>query len=77
MFRLSFEYYTQYDNDEIHISYCVPYTYTQLGEFLQKLTSRPETKQFMKISKLCTSLGGLEVPLMVVHHGLDEAKEEE
>ena len=77
MFRLSFESYTQYDNDEIHISYCVPYTYTQLGEFLQKLTSRPETKQFMKISKLCTSLGGLEVPLMVVHHGLDEAKEEE
>ena len=58
------------------MAYCVPYTYTQLGDFLQRLTNRPETKQFLKISKLCTSLGGLEVPLMIVHQGLEEAKEE-
>lgn len=70
MFRLSFEYYTPYDEDEIQIAYCVPYTYSQLGDFLQRLSRRSETKQFLKISKLCNSLGGLEVPMLVVHEGL-------
>jgi hypothetical protein len=72
MFRLSFEFYTQYEDDEVQIAYCIPYTYTMLSEFLLGLTSRPDTKSFLKISKLCTSLGGLEVPLVLVHQGLDE-----
>ena len=59
MFRLSVELYTPYDDDELHIAYCIPYTYTQLGEFLQKLASRSATRSFLKVSKLCTSLGGL------------------
>jgi cytosolic carboxypeptidase protein 2/3 len=72
MFRLSFELYTQYEQDEVQIAYCIPYTYTRLSEFLLQLSSRPETKPFLKISKLCTSLGGLEVPLVLVHQGLEE-----
>jgi hypothetical protein len=57
----------------MQISYCIPYTYSRLIEFLQGLSSRPDTKQFLKISKLCNSLGGLEVPLIIIHHGLEEA----
>lgn len=45
-------------------------------EFIQGLTNKPEAKQYLKISKLCNSLGGLEVPLIIIHHGLEEAVEE-
>jgi hypothetical protein len=30
----------------------------------------------LKISKLCNSLGGLEVPLVLIHQGLEEEKAE-
>jgi murein tripeptide amidase MpaA len=61
----------------VQLAYCIPYTYSRLGEFLQGLSSRPEAKQFLKISKLCSSLGGLEVPLLVVHQGLEDCEQEE
>lgn len=70
MYRLTFEYYTQYEDDEVQIAYCIPYTYTKLGEFLLQLSSKPETKSFLKVTKLCNSLGGLEVPLVIIHQGL-------
>ena len=75
-YRLSFQYYTQYEDDEIQISYCVPYSYTRLGQFLGKLSAKSKTKDFLKISKLCNSLGGLEVPLIIVHQGLEEVTEQ-
>jgi hypothetical protein len=56
------------------MAYCIPYTYSRLGEFLKQLTVKPENKTYLKISKLCHSLGGLEVPLIIVHQGLDEQK---
>ena len=31
MYRLSFELYSNYDDDEMEIAYCVPYTYTRLS----------------------------------------------
>lgn len=33
-YRLSFEYKFEYANDEVHFSYCIPYTYSQLLAFL-------------------------------------------
>lgn len=75
MYRLSFELYSGYDDDEIHIAYCVPYSYTRLGEFLGRMSSKGERKQFLKVGKLGNSLGGLEVPLIIVHQGLEEDKE--
>lgn len=70
-YRLSFEFYTNYEDDEVQIAYCIPYTYSRLGEFLQKLTVRPDARNFLKVSKLCHSLGGLEVPLLIIHQGLE------
>ena len=77
MYRLSFELYSNYDDDEMHIAYCVPYSYTRLGEFLGRMSAKNESKQFLKVGKLGNSLGGLEVPLIIVHQGLEEAKEME
>jgi hypothetical protein len=31
MFRLSFELYSQYEEDEMQIAYCIPYTYSRLS----------------------------------------------
>ena len=54
----------------------MPYSYTKLGEFLGRLSAKARTKDFLKISKLCNSLGGLEVPLMIIHQGLEETTEQ-
>lgn len=29
-YKLSFDYYTEYQNDQIQIAYCIPYPYTRL-----------------------------------------------
>ena len=65
-YKLSYEYYTDYENDEIFMAYCVPYTYTKLTKFLCSLSEKIEGtsgvkdgKGILKMSKLCTTLGGL------------------
>ena len=34
---LSFDYETQYEDDEIQICYSIPYTYSRLTSFIQKM----------------------------------------
>ena len=48
------------------MAYCVPYTYTKLTKFLCSLSEKIEGtsgvkdgKGILKMSKLCTTLGGL------------------
>ena len=63
------------------MAYCIPYTYSQLTHYLQNLTRKHISKSifileqgFLTISKLCNSLGGLEVPLLIIH---DKSSSEE
>ena len=37
MFRLTFQYQPEYDNDVVQMAYSIPYTYTKLQQFLQRL----------------------------------------
>ena len=37
MFRLTFQYQPEYENDTIQVAYSIPYTYNQLQQFLQRL----------------------------------------
>ena len=39
-FKLSIEYTTEYDDDELQLSYCIPYSYTNLTEFLSSLKEK-------------------------------------
>ena len=84
-FKLSFEYYTEYAEDEVQFSYCIPYTYTDLSETLHSLKKISESKifsysesnhKFLQINKLCSSLGGLEVPLLIIHQESNWQNEE-
>jgi len=59
MYRLTFEIYTSFEDDTIQIAYCIPYTYSQLTNFLHTQSKKAEGKGYLKISKLCNSLGGL------------------
>lgn len=64
---MSFEYTFEYDDDEVQFAYCVPYTYSHLLKFINQLTNKYGDSGYLKVSKLCNSLGALEVPLLTIH----------
>lgn len=43
----------------------MPYEYCHLTRWIEQLAAR--SGSYLKVSKLCTSLGGLEVPLLTIH----------
>ncbi len=36
-YTLSFEYLTEFEDDVIEFAFCVPYTYTQMQQFIEDL----------------------------------------
>ncbi len=67
-FTLSFEYVTEYDNDEIQFAYCIPYEYTRMI----KLVYSFQTNKNVQIENLCYSLSGVQVPLLTITDPSDE-----
>lgn len=67
-FCLSFQYTFKYDNDDVQIAYCVPYTYTDLLDFLKEQSSLEYVKasNILREEKLCSSLSGVEVPMLTI-----------
>lgn len=45
-YKLSFEYSTIYDNDIVQMAYCVPYTYTDLKDYLELKRKKCEARKF-------------------------------
>lgn len=64
---MTFDYTFEYDDDEVQFAYCVPYDYTTLMKWIEQLSLRCADAGFLKVSKLCCSLGALEVPLLTIH----------
>ncbi len=61
------------------MAYCIPYTYTELISYLKilqkKLASTSSfisAKQFFTLTKLCNSLGGIEIPLIIIHENYNK-----
>ena len=64
MYMLEFEYLFQFDQDDVYFSYCIPYSYSKLVYTLQVLKNN--TEDIFQEGKLCSSLSGLDVPLLTV-----------
>jgi len=65
---LSFVYEFQFPEDKTFFSYCFPYDFSKLVDFIstQKQTVRNLGGDFLKENVLCQSLGGVDVPLLTI-----------
>lgn len=65
-FTMTFTYEFPEDNDTVHFAYSVPYTYTQLKEYLRDLEADPLRSQFMTRKSLCRTLAGNKCDYLTV-----------
>lgn len=64
---LSFTYTLgKQDRDTIYFSFCYPYTFSRLTQFLKELHIDCQPRDCMKEAMLCKSLSGLTVPILTV-----------
>ena len=80
---MRFELTPEYDDDQIYIAACIPYTYSDLLINLKDLMNASKDNEFgyfffyliliyflenkqLKITKLCKSLSGLDIPLLLI-----------
>ena len=59
---MSFEYEFEFDDDEVYFAYCIPYTYSDLLDYIKE----NKNEKYMVESKLGVSLGGLDIPLLTI-----------
>jgi hypothetical protein len=51
----------------MQFAYCVPYTFTQLKQYLNELTSgTPNRSSIVSLKKLCTTLGGYVIDQITI-----------
>ena len=55
---LSFEYKFEYDYDIVYFAHFVPYTYTDLVNYLCTLRANDALKDRMRVDHICNALGG-------------------
>lgn len=61
--------------DTVLIAYCYPYTLADCNNHINKILSRPGANDFVRQTKLCSTLNGDECPLLVVTNFRDREKE--
>ena len=66
-YNLSFEYTASYDQDTVQMAYCIPYTFTDLNNYLNVKRKKCENKKYYSEGRLCMSLGGLPVPIITIN----------
>ncbi|XP_014207600.1 cytosolic carboxypeptidase 2 isoform X2 [Copidosoma floridanum] len=57
-YTLTFNIYFPHDQDTVYLAHSYPYTYTDLQEYLQKITNDTMKTRFTKLRLLCRSLAG-------------------
>lgn len=55
-----------YESDTCYLSHCYPYTYSQLQQYLQRISSNPTIASYCKLRILCHSLAGNAVYVMTI-----------
>ena len=63
-YSLRFEYEFQHDNDVVYFAYAVPYTYTELSQYITKLT---DSSPYIKKYTLCKTIGGLKCQYLLAN----------
>lgn len=62
---LTFEVSFKHEEDEVYVSHCYPYTYSDSIELLQGLC-RSETKDKIRKTVLCKTLAGNDVEMVII-----------
>ena len=57
-YTLSFTYTFQYSEDTVYFAHCYPYTYSDLTNYLNSLSSNSLYKKYLRINPLCTTIAG-------------------
>jgi hypothetical protein len=72
-YMMSFTYEFKEKDEKTFFSYCYPYDFSKLTEFLasERLAVRANGGDFMKESVLCQSLGGVDVPIITISSRLN------
>ena len=66
MRTLTFTFTARHDNDSMYIANAVPYTYSDLREFIHALLSHQSTAQFMKRRVMCSTRAGNDCDLLTI-----------
>ncbi|CAH8565870.1 unnamed protein product [Schistosoma rodhaini] len=65
-YSLTWKFKFPYPNDTVYFAACYPYTYTQLQEYLNKLTLNSSIKRICHQTTLCYTLASNPVPLLTI-----------
>uniref|UniRef100_A0A8D8LG76 Cytosolic carboxypeptidase NnaD n=2 Tax=Cacopsylla melanoneura TaxID=428564 RepID=A0A8D8LG76_9HEMI len=65
-YTLSFNLTLPYDDDEVYLAHCYPYTYSDLQDYLLKLQNHPVKSTFSSLRLLCRSLAGNSVYYLTI-----------
>ncbi|KAH9588386.1 Cytosolic carboxypeptidase 2, variant 2 [Schistosoma haematobium] len=65
-YSLTWKFEFPYPNDIVYFAACYPYTYTQLQEYLNKLTLNSSIKRICQQATLCYTLASNPVPLLTI-----------
>ena len=73
-YHLTFTITAEYENDEIQLAYCIPYTYSYLNSTIKRLEARvgEHPDKIMKVRRLCSSLGGLDLHQVTITSNVEE-----
>ncbi|KAG8035075.1 hypothetical protein G9C98_001565 [Cotesia typhae] len=69
---LTFNITFPHDQDTVYLAHCYPYTYSDLQEYLAKLSSDPVKVKFTKLRLLCRTLAGNSVHYLTITAPVNE-----
>ena len=65
-YALSFYYCFEYDNDTVSFAFAEPYTYTDLINYIEEISSNTKYKKIFKCESLCNTISGLRCNLITI-----------
>ncbi|KAF5302931.1 hypothetical protein FQA39_LY02111 [Lamprigera yunnana] len=65
-FTLTFTLNFPFDDDQVYLAYCYPYTYSDLQEYLYKLLNRSDISAYTTVRVLCKTLAGNDVHYVTI-----------
>jgi hypothetical protein len=64
-YSLTFEVTFKHDLDTVYLAHCLPYTYSDLGEYIKK-TCTYKNKEKVRKTVLCKTLAGNDCEMLIV-----------
>ena len=65
-FTLTFSITAEHERDTIYLAHCYPYTYSDLGRYLEALTADPKKRNRVRRKSLCSTCAGNTCELLTI-----------